>query len=64
MKDNLIKALYTSRFSIELFETHSNKYMVRYENPKNGSYIYSEAVQDYKTAALLFDMKAEELEGN
>jgi hypothetical protein len=64
IQDKLIKALHTSRYSIELFETASNLYIIRYENPKNGVYRDSEAMKDFKMASWMFDVKVEELDGN
>jgi hypothetical protein len=62
--DKVIKALNTSKYSIELVETPSHMYVVQYEAKRYGERQYSEPVNDYNTASFLFDLKIEELEGN
>jgi hypothetical protein len=61
--EKLIKSLENPRFKIQLFETN-DKYVITYENNQHHGINYSEAIQDYKMAAYLFDLKVAELEGN
>lgn len=62
--DKLIKALNTSRYTIELFQTPSDSYVIKYRNNKNYATSFSEPMKDYKMASYMFDLKADELDGN
>ncbi len=62
--DKLIKAISTSKYTVELIETPSSQYIVQFEAKRYGERQYSEPVTDYKTASFLFDLKVDELEGN
>lgn len=62
--DKLVKSLTTKNFRVELLETDTGGYIVAYESKRFGDRQYSETVKDYKLASFLFDLKANELEGN
>lgn len=62
-QSKLIKSLATKRYTIQLHRINDS-YVITYENNKYHGINYSEQIKDYKIASELFDMKADELEGN
>jgi hypothetical protein len=61
--DKTIKAIYMKRFSVELSETSSGKYVILYRNSFTEGVNYSEIISDYNTASYLFDLKVQDLDG-
>lgn len=63
-KAKLIKSIQGTTFEVAMYELASGAYVVAYitsviERPQ-----VSENIQDYKTAAFMFDLKLRELEGH
>lgn len=59
---DVIKAYANKNFELALVETKSGQYYIVYE--MNDSVVQSEPINDYKTAAFLFDSKLSELQGH
>lgn len=59
----LIKEISTPKYQIILSQTEDGYYYVSYHNILEFDAI-SEPIKDYKTAAYLFDLKLQELEGH
>lgn len=60
----LVKMIGTKRFEVELYLMPNNEYCIRYENKVLQFSDFSESIQDFKTASILFDLKIQDLEGN
>jgi hypothetical protein len=61
--DKIIKAYTTKRYTVELYETTGNSYIIKYENTYSEAQ-YSEILNDYNMASYMFELKIDELEGN
>lgn len=66
MKDHpvTVKMIGTKFFEVELFVMPDSSYCIRYHRNVMKSHDYSENIPDFKTAAILFDLKVQEMEGN
>jgi len=62
--EKTIKAIYHSRFTVEIIEESRGKYVIVYYNGTTQGVNYSEAISDYRTASYLFDLKVDELSGH
>lgn len=63
MENKLIKAVHTPRYSVELFLTPSDFYVINKSTSTTEPKV-SEVLKDYNIASYLFDLAAEEFEGN
>lgn len=59
-----IKAISTRRYEIELVQLDSGHFRISYEGSMTDEPVIGEAIQDYKLASELFDLKVQELEGH
>lgn len=64
LNDKTIKSYFGKRFSVELMETPSGLFIIRYDKADYMTPQYSEAIKDYNTASYLFELKLDELEGH
>lgn len=60
----LIKAIHTSKYSVELFLTPSDQYIIQRSKTAYGLNVLSEPMRDFGVASMVFDVTVEELEGN
>lgn len=63
MKNETIKSVQTARYEIILIQK-GNAYYIHYDSKTMPLPRLSEALHDYNTASLLFDMKLAEFEGH
>lgn len=61
--EKIIKQITLPRYTIKLVEIN-DAYIIEYTNNQTSGVNFSESIEDYKNASFLFDLKAEELEGN
>jgi len=62
--EKTIKAIYMTRYTVELVEASSGDYVVVHYNGSTQGINYSEAIKDYNMASYLFDLKVDELSGH
>ena len=60
----VVKAIETKRFEVVMIELNNGAYRILSAPNADGNTDMSEAVLDFGTASLLFDMKVREFEGH
>jgi hypothetical protein len=58
-----IKSISTKTYDLALVELPDGQYCIVHGRPYGGEFTYREPIKAYNVAAILFDMKLEELEG-
>jgi len=62
----LVEAVLTNKFEVELIESLDNTYYIKTTVPKADHFVehYGEAILNFKTASLLFDLRVKDLNAN